>query len=53
MLQDEAFAAKKTGVDASLPCCHTMCRRTDFSTQNLMCISSLIRVKKRTMIDGR
>jgi hypothetical protein len=30
-----------------------MCRRTDFSAQNLMCVSSLIRVKKRTMIDGR
>jgi hypothetical protein len=43
----------KTGVDASLPCCHTMCRRTDFSAQNVMCVSSLIRVKKRTMIDGR
>jgi hypothetical protein len=50
MLQDEAFAAKKP---ASLPCCHTLCRRTDFSAQNLMCVSSLIRVKKRTMIDGR
>jgi hypothetical protein len=28
----------------------TLCRRTDFSAQNLMCVSSLIRVKKRVLI---